>query len=139
MVQIEVTYEGDLHCSSTHLPSGSVLPTDAPADNMGRGAAFSPTDLTATSLGACMLTTMAIVARKQNFAVELAGSSATVRKHMTSEPPRRIARVEVELRLSAPASLEVREALEKTALGCPVALSLHPEVEKAVTFQWPAA
>lgn len=139
MVQIEVTYEGDLHCSSSHLPSGSQLPTDAPADNMGRGAAFSPTDLTASSLGSCMLTTMAIVARKQNLPYELNGSGVTVRKHMTAEPPRRIAKIEAEVRLAAPASSEVKETLEKAALNCPVALSLHPDVEKAVTFQWPTA
>lgn len=85
-----------------------------------------------------MLTTMAIVAKKQGLAYELAGSNATVRKYMTAEAPRRIAKLETEVRLAGPASNEVREVLEKAALTCPVALSLHPEIEKAVSFQWTA-
>jgi uncharacterized OsmC-like protein len=136
MVEITVQYEGELHCSSTHGPSKATLSTDAPADNLGRGAAFSPTDLTATSLGACMLTTMGIVAQKKGLAIELTGSSAVIRKHMTPAPPRRIAKIEVEISIPQPASHPDRAEIENAALTCPVALSLHPETEKAVTFHW---
>ena len=136
MVEVSLTYEGNLRCLSTHGPSGAQLPTDAPKDNMGQGEAFSPTDLTATSLGACMLTTMAIVVIKKSLGADLTGAKAIVRKHMTSKPPRRIAKVEVQLELPVAEAHAARSVLEDAALNCPVALSLHPEVEKAVTFRW---
>jgi len=135
-VRVDIAYEGDLHCTSTHAPSKTVLATDAPVDNQGRGASFSPTDLVGTALGTCMLTTMAIGAKKNNLAVDIAGAGARVVKHMTSTPPRRIARIEVELDIPAAADHPDRAQLEQFALQCPVALSLHPEVEKAVTFRW---
>lgn len=46
----EVIYEKDLRTSATHLQSGIKIITDAPVDNHGKGEAFSPTDLLATSL-----------------------------------------------------------------------------------------
>lgn len=103
---------------------------------MGKGEAFSPTDLTATSLGVCMLTTMDIVARKSGVEVAIAGTVGKVRKHMTAEPPRRISRIEVELEIPLEENSPHREMLEKAALNCPVYLSLHPDVEKAVAFHW---
>jgi putative redox protein len=136
VVQISVQYEGDLHCLSIHGPSLAALSTDAPKDNLGKGEGFSPTDLTATSLGVCMLTTMAIVAAKQSLNVELSGTRALVRKHMTATAPRRIQKIEVNVEIPLPDSHSARGTLEEAALKCPVALSLHPEVEKAVTFVW---
>ncbi len=136
MVQISVEYEGDLHCLSIHGPSLAALSTDAPKDNLGKGEGFSPTDLTATSLGVCMLTTMAIVAAKQSLNVELSGTRAVVRKHMTATAPRRIQKIEVDVQIPLPDSHVARGTLEEAALKCPVALSLHPDVEKAVTFVW---
>lgn len=136
MVEISVGYEGDLHCFAIHEPSRAELFTDAPKDNLGKGEAFSPTDLAATSLGVCMLTTMAIVAAKQLLDLDLAGTRAIVRKHMTADPPRRIKKLEVSLEIPLPATLRSRVTLEQAALNCPVALSLHPEIEKVVTFSW---
>ena len=136
MVEISVGYEGDLHCFAIHEPSRAELFTDAPKDNLGKGEAFSPTDLTATSLGVCMLTTMAIVAAKQSLDLDLAGTSAIVRKHMTADPPRRIKKLEVSLEIPLPETLPSRVTLEQAALNCPVALSLHPEIERVVTFSW---
>jgi putative redox protein len=136
MVEISVKYEGDLHCFAIHGPSRAELFTDAPKDNLGKGEAFSPTDLAATSLGVCMLTTMAIVAAKQSLNLDLSGTRASVRKHMTAKPPRRIQKLEVSMEIPLPESLPSRAALEEAALNCPVALSLHPEIEKAVTFSW---
>lgn len=136
MVEILVTYEGGFRSVSTHVSSGAILPTDAPKDNLGKGEAFSPTDLTATSLVTCMLTTMAIVAQKNSLPVELVDSKGRVRKYMTSEPPRRIAKLEVDIQVPTQVSSADRATLEKAALNCPVALSLHPEVEKVVAFHW---
>ena len=136
MVEISVKYEGDLHCFAIHEPSRAELFTDAPKDNLGKGEAFSPTDLAATSLGVCMLTTMAIVAAKQSLDLDLFGTRAIVRKHMTTKPPRRIQRLEVSMEIPLPETLSSRPTLEEAALNCPVALSLHPEIEKAVTFSW---
>ena len=136
MVEISVAYEGDLQCVSIHRPSRAALRTDAPRDNLGKGSAFSPTDLTATSLGVCMLTTMAITATKRSLNVDLSGARATVRKHMTAMPPRRIEKIEVKVELPLPPAHTARETLEEAALTCPVALSLHPEIEKSVTFAW---
>ena len=91
MVTIHGEYSGDLHCVATHEPSGTVLNTDAPKDNQGRGEAFSPTDLVATAYVTCIATTMAIVARRHG--VELNGLRYTVTKEMSAELPRRIARL----------------------------------------------
>jgi uncharacterized OsmC-like protein len=92
MVEISITYTGGLNCQAVHGPSQNQIETDAPTDNLGKGEAFSPTDLCATSLGTCMVTTMAIYAQKNGFEFP-AGAKLAVRKIMTSTPPRRIARV----------------------------------------------
>ncbi len=134
MVAITVWYEGSLHCEATHEPSGAVLATDAPRDNEGLGEAFSPTDLVATALGTCVLTTMAIVARRKG--IEFPRSSAAVEKHMTTEGPRRIARISIHLNISLPPDHPERPVLEAAAHACPVHKSLHPDVVKEITFDW---
>jgi putative redox protein len=135
MVEISIRYTGGLHCDAKHGPSKTLLATDAPTDNMGKGEAFSPTDLCATSLGTCMVTTMAIYAQKNGFEFP-DGAKLDVRKIMTSEPPRRIARIEVDIEVPLPASHDRRVELESAAINCPVALSLSPDVEKPVNFRW---
>ena len=97
MPTVKTTYLGDLRTNSTHLQSGNQLITDAPTDNMGKGEAFSPTDLLATATGTCILTTMAIVAQRDG--IELLNSEAEVTKIMTQTPPRRIARLEINLKM----------------------------------------
>ncbi len=133
-VQIECRYEGELHCSAVHGPSSSTLATDAPADNQGRAETFSPTDLVATALGSCLLTIMGIYARPRNIRIE--GARAVVVKEMSRTPPRRIARLRVNI--SLPASLGDRErgGLEQAVRTCPVASSLHPDVDVAVAFEY---
>ncbi len=134
MVKISIEYAGDLHCTATHGPSGKKLETDAPVDNNGKGESFSPTDLTATSLGACMMTVMGIVAQRHQ--IDLKGTTLEVTKEMTKEPPRRIAILTVVFRIPLPETFEKRSLLEQAALTCPVHLSLHPEVQKVVRFHW---
>lgn len=133
-VHIECRYEGDLHCSTVHGPSGSILGTDAPADNQGRAETFSPTDLVATALGSCLLTIMGIYARPRNIRIE--GARAAVEKEMTKTPPRRIAKLTVRISLPATLSEKARGGLEQAARACPVAASLHPDVEVALVFEY---
>jgi putative redox protein len=134
MVTFSINYTGDLHCEAVHTASQSRLATDAPVDNMGRGETFSPTDLLATSLATCIMTTMAIIARKNGL--ELGPMSAQVEKHMSTTAPRRISRIVIALTVPVSASHPLRETLEKAAHHCPVHLSLHPEVEQALTLSW---
>lgn len=125
-------YEGQLHTEATHLASGTVIATDAPVDNHGRGAAFSPTDLVGTALATCILTTMAIVAERHQIKFE--GATASMKKTMSQEPPRRIAQLDVELRLPATLTDTERRLLERTAHTCPVGLSLHPDTRQELHF-----
>jgi putative redox protein len=134
VVRIQTEYQGDLHCTSVHTPSKTELATDAPVDNQGRGESFSPTDLTATSLGTCMLTTMGIVARTLN--VDLTGATATVDKEMSSTPPRKINRLTVAIRVPQTTSPENQQRLENAAHTCPVKRSLHPDIETPIEFVW---
>jgi putative redox protein len=134
MVAIEIEYEGDLHCKAVHGPSETSLNTDAPKDNQGRGESFSPTDLVATALGSCILTTMGIMARTLNL--DIAGSTARVEKEMTVQPPRKIAKLAVKVMVPHDLSAEDRLKLERAAHTCPVHRSLHPEVEAPIEFAW---
>jgi putative redox protein len=138
VVDIYVRYEGELRCAARHAPSSSRLTTDAPVDNHGRGEAFSPTDLVATALGTCMLTTMGIQARKQGW--NIGGIELHVQKQMSADQPRRIARLVVTATIPAAVSAalgaETRAALEHTAHTCPVRISLHPQVDVPVRFDW---
>lgn len=134
MVEIKLDYEGDLHCSAVHGPSGTTLATDAPVDNNGRGESFSPTDLVATALGACMATVMGIMARRKEISLE--GLKVAVRKHMSEDLPRRIAKLEVDLDMPLPANHPERKVFEAAARGCPVHHSLHPDIEVVMQWTW---
>jgi putative redox protein len=134
MVRIETEYQGNLHCTSVHTPSKTELATDAPVDNQGRGESFSPTDLIATSLGTCMLTTMGIVARTLD--VDISGATATVEKEMTSTPPRKVNRLTVAIRVPRKTSPENQQRLENAAHTCPVKRSIHPDIETPIEFVW---
>ncbi len=130
-----IKYNGALRCEAVHEQSNTGIESDAPTDNRGRGERFSPTDLTCTSLGLCLLTTMAIKAT--DMGIELAGATAQVQKHMSKEPPRRIVRIEVAVQLPALAlGHKERDILEATGNACPVARSLHPDVEQVISYQW---
>lgn len=132
----ESKYLGDLRVESRHNASGNILQTDAPADNNGKGEAFSPTDLLATSLANCMMTIMGIKAGQEG--IDLKGMAATTIKKM-QPAPRKV--VEVEISITLPKGLSLtqhqREMLEKAARGCPVAMSLHPDLDQRVTFIYP--
>jgi putative redox protein len=133
-VHIEVSYDGQLQCNAVHGPSGDRITTDAPVDNHGRGLHFSPTDLIAAGLGACVLTTMGIAARAHG--IELAGSRVQVDKHMAADPVRRIAQLEVRLFLPARLSEKQRGLMEAAARTCPVAASLSPETRVTIDIRY---
>lgn len=129
-----VSYQGELRTVCCHLASNNEIITDAPTDNHGKGEAFSPTDLMATSLAACMLTVMGIKA--QQMGIDIAGAKATVLKVMASEP-RRISEIHVNLTLSENNIDEKsRTILENTGMTCPVFHSLHPDIKKEIEFKW---
>ncbi len=134
MVEINVSYEGGLRCTAVHAPSKTELVTDAPVDNMGKGESFSPTDLMATALATCIATTIGIVAQRKGY--EVTGMRVQVEKHMSTDSPRRIVKLPVKLWLPLPPNHPDRPLLEKTAHGCPVHQSMHPDVEMPIHFFW---
>jgi len=136
MVPISVTYEGGLRCRATHGPSQGQLVTDAPVDNHGKGESFSPTDLVATALATCMATVIGIKAQQKEL--DVTGMSVSVDKHMSADSPRRIVGLPITIRIPLPADHPERKLLEATALGCPVHHSVHPDIDKPVTFVWGA-
>lgn len=129
----KVTYLGDLRTSSIHLQSGSEIISDAPLDNKGKGEAFSPTDTVANALASCMMTVMGIKARDLN--VDFVGSTAAVSKIMQAEP-RRISIIEIVFDMNLAADEKSKTILERTAMTCPVFLSLNPDIEKKISFNW---
>jgi uncharacterized OsmC-like protein len=130
-----IHYEGQLRTSATHLQSNSIIETDAPSDNQGKGERFSPTDLVATALGSCMLTIMGIKARDMN--IHLEGTRIDVQKHMKADP-RRVGGIDITFQFPASLALSDKEKiiLQNAALTCPVAKSLHPDLEQKVIFNW---
>src|SRR6478735_4754415 len=130
-----IVYEGNLRTVCTHEASQTVIATDAPVDNQGKGERFSPSDLVATALGSCMMTIMGIKARDMDL--DLKGMTIDVQKIMKAEP-RRIAGIN--LTFSFPEGLQVTEKqqriLENSAHTCPVIYSIHPDIEVQVAFNW---
>lgn len=130
----KVVYQGELRTIATHLKSCQEIMTDAPTDNHGKGEAFSPTDLLATSLACCMVTVMGIKANAND--IDITGAELEVLKVM-SENPRRVVRVEVTITMPQIAYSEKdKKILIHTAETCPVAMSLHPELEQVIQFKW---
>lgn len=134
MTTLTTVYTGALRTENLHTRSGSLVITDAPVDNQGKGEAFSPTDLVCTALSSCMLTTMGILAARENIALE--GLRTEVIKIMGSAP-RKIAEIQITLSHSAlQATDEQKQKLRNAALTCPVALSLHDSVKQTVVFNF---
>ena len=129
----KVTYLGDLRTKSIHVQSGSEIISDAPLDNNGKGEAFSPTDTVANALASCMMTIMGIKAR--DLGVDFIGSTAEVTKIMNAEP-RRIGAIEIAFEMQGVADEKNKTILERSAMTCPVFLSLSSEIEKKITFNW---
>lgn len=135
MAGFETLYVGGLRTENTHLQSGTKIITDAPTDNQGKGEAFSPTDLCALSLANCIITTMGIYAQNHGYHIE--GTHAHTVKHMASDP-RRIARIEIKLsiKLQEISDEHAKEGLLRIVKTCPVARSLHPDIDQDVTVEF---
>jgi len=130
-----ILYEGNLRCHATHLQSNSVIETDAPTDNRGKGENFSPTDLVCTALATCIITTMAMKAT--DMGIELKETTVAVQKHMAAEP-RRIAKIEVVITFPKSLGLEEKDKtiLQRVGDNCPVVKSLHPDIVIDTTYHW---
>lgn len=151
----KVTYLGNLRTSSIHLQSGSEIISDAPIDNNGKGEAFSPTDTVANALASCMFTVMGIKAnamgidfsgstaevtkvmgiKARDLKVDFVGSTASVTKIMQAEP-RRIGAIEIVFEMNVATDEKTKTILERTAMTCPVFLSLNQDIEKRIRFNW---
>ncbi|HTO16680.1 MAG TPA: OsmC family protein [Edaphocola sp.] len=131
----KIIYKSDLRTESTHLASNTIIETDAPVDNNGKGEKFSPTDLVATALGNCMLTIMGIASNTHN--INIVGTEVDINKIMKSDP-RRIGQIEVDMNIKGQENYTDKEKsiLKHAALTCPVYLSLHPNLEKLVSFSF---
>lgn len=131
MTTSKVTYQGDLRTSAIHLQSNNEIITDAPTDNQGKGEAFSPTDLLATSLASCMLTIIGIKAC--DMEIDVAGTTTEVTKIMAAEP-RRVSEIHVEITFNQELDDKTQKIFYNTALTCPVAKSIHPDIIQRVTI-----
>ena len=129
----QVEYKGQLRTEAKHLRSGSVIVTDAPIDNQGKGEAFSPTDLVATALASCMITIMGIVAERDGIDIE--GVTADVDKIMSKEP-RRIGEIKIIITFKSKLTIDQREKLERAAKTCPVSGSLHEDLKETIEFSY---
>lgn len=135
MATVSTEYQGNLRTRATHVASGNTIITDAPLDNHGKGEAFSPTDLTSASLGSCMMTIMGIVAERDG--IDLTGTSFEITKHMAANP-RRISKIEVNFKVKSTIDLSEtqQQKLKNAAYTCPVAMSLHPDIEQVISFEF---
>jgi len=129
----KVIYQGDLRTQCEHLQSSSKFITDAPLDNQGKAEAFSPTDTVATAVASCMITTMGIKAR--DLKLDLKDTYAEVTKYMEANP-RRISKMDVNLFIKGKISDKEKVILENVARTCPVIQSIHPDIEKNISFNY---
>ena len=130
-----IVYKGHLRCECIHIQSGTVIETDAPTDNRGKGERFSPTDTLCVALATCVVTTMALKAN--DMEIDLSGTSLAVTKHMLSDP-RRIGRIDVILTFPTALQLDEKDRiiLQRVGDNCPVMKSLHPDLLTNVEYNW---
>ena len=131
----EVIYLGELRTEATHVQSGTKILTDAPKDNHGKAEAFSPTDLLATSLASCALTTIGILAKRDGLQIDITGAKAEVVKIMASDP-RRVSGIHLKISFVKEYTEKEKKMIEHTFHTCPVAKSLHPDIEQKIEFKY---
>lgn len=133
---IKTIYTGQLHTTCEHIQSGTIIHTDAPVDNHGKGENFSPTDLLAASAGTCAITFLAVQTSAEN--IDFSGSEIEITKIMSKSPPRKIEKLVLILRMKTSRLVSDEEKIkyEDIAKNCPVLLSLHPDLVKEMSFDW---
>ena len=134
MVKIKIKYEGELRCQVVHELSGKAFKTDAPVDNNGKGESFSPTDLCASALGSCMATIIGM--QMEALGLDFTGMQIEVQKEVSTDLPRRIAKLTTEIWLPIALNDDQMWQVEIAAKNCPVHHSLNPEIEKPIIFNW---
>jgi putative redox protein len=135
MATSKITYSGGLRTTAVHERSGNEIITDAPVDNKGKGEAFSPTDLLATSLGNCMLTIVGIAANEHGFDID--GTTCEITKVMAQDGPRRVSEIVVDFKFPSNGySDKIKTVIERSANTCPVAYSIHPDIKKTISFNY---
>lgn len=134
MVKMHVVYEGDLHTIVTHESSGQTLHTTAPLDHKGRGETFSPTDLVGAGTASCIAMVIGMYAERKGW--DLRGMRLSVEKTMSTDAPRRIVALPVDIWMPIEIEENEKEKLERIARTCPVHNSLHPAIDKPITFHW---
>lgn len=128
------TYLGDLRISSTHIKSGTVIETDAPVDNNGKGTRFSPTDLLSTAYMNCMITIIGIYCN--NHGLNFTHCEGEMEKIMGSNP-RRVAQLNITLDLSGNGwTKEEQKRVEAAGRACPVAKSVAAELIANIEFKY---
>jgi putative redox protein len=135
-VKIAGAFTGGLAMAMTHDMSKTVVLTDPPLDNGGEGKSFSPTDLVATALGSCMMSVMAIYAKKER--IDLMGMACAVEKHMSADLPRRISGLDAVITMPKSLTSEQRRTLEHIGNTCPVIMSLHPDIKLNKSYKYEA-
>jgi len=133
MSDISIKYDGKLRTTAIHHQSGSIISTDAPIDNKGKGEKFSPTDLFVTALGSCMLTIMGITAQTHGFNID--GSSVDIKKNMGTNP-RRVSSIKISININGTFSDKEKQLLQNAAHHCPVSKSIHPDIDEQITFNF---
>src|ERR1700733_1516286 len=130
-----IIYKGELRTHATHNQSGTIIETDAPTDNRGKGERFSPTDLLCVSLGTCVITTMGIKAT--DMGIDLSGATLQVQKHMLADP-RRVGNIEISITFPATLKLDEKDKviLQRVGDNCPVQKSIHPDIDTKVVYLW---
>ncbi|MEO6489134.1 MAG: OsmC family protein [Ferruginibacter sp.] len=130
-----IVYKGELRCECTHVQSGTVIETDAPTDNRGKGERFSPTDSVCVALGTCIITTIGI--RANDMKIDLSDTLLQVTKHMLIDP-RRIGKIEVFVQFPSKLNLSEKdkETLQRIGDNCPVMKSLHPDMDVQIQYKW---
>lgn len=128
-----IIYKGELRCECTHVQSGTIMETDAPTDNRGKGERFSPTDTVCVALGTCIITTIGI--RATDMQIDLSGTTLAVTKHMLSDP-RRIGKISIAIQFPEKLNLSEkdRHLFQKIGDNCPVMKSLHPDYFDSVRY-----
>ena len=134
MTLIKTIYKGNLRTEVEHCQSGAKIITDAPLDNNGKGEAFSPTDLFASSLGACILTIAGMAAEAHGFSID--GATIETAKVMAANP-RRVAELCLDITFPQRYPEKEMRLIETAIKSCPVANSLHPDIVKSITLHFP--